>query len=163
MWGVLLGVMKGDSCLLGLMHQPYLHETFSGSNKEAFFERGSQRRPINTGVTADLGEAVLYCTHPAMFDNKQDYLRFMAVAEQSRLMRYGGDCYSYCMLACGFVDLVIEAGLAPYDIIPLIPIIEGAGGIVTAWDGGSAIQGGNIIAAANADLHRQAISILTGH
>ena len=54
-----------------------------------------------------------------------------------RLSRYGGDCYAYCMLAAGHVDLVIETELKPYDILPLIPIIAGAGGIVTAWDGGS--------------------------
>ena len=64
-----------------------------------------------------------------------------------RLSRYGGDCYAYCMLAAGHVDLVIETELKPYDILPLIPIIAGAGGIVTAWDGGSPKAGGRVIAA----------------
>jgi myo-inositol-1(or 4)-monophosphatase len=54
-----------------------------------------------------------------------------------RLSRYGGDCYAYCMLAASHVDLVIETGLKPHDVIPLIPIIAGAGGIVTTWEGGA--------------------------
>ena len=64
-----------------------------------------------------------------------------------RLSRYGGDCYAYCMLAAGHIDLVIETELKPYDVLPLIPIIEGAGGIVTTWDDGRPHEGGKIIAA----------------
>ena len=59
---------------------------------------------------------------------------FQRVEQTVRLSRYGGDCYAYCMLAAGHVDLVIETELKPYDVLPLIPIIEGAGGIVTTWD-----------------------------
>ena len=75
-------------------------------------------------------------------------------------MRFGGDCYSYCLLAHGQIDLVIEGSLEPYDIIPLIPIIEGAGGVVTDWQGGDASGGGLIIAAANLELHTQALETL---
>jgi myo-inositol-1(or 4)-monophosphatase len=76
------------------------------------------------------------------------------------MTRYGGDCYGYCLLAAGFVDLVVEVGLKRYDIAPLIPIIEGAGGIVTTWEGQSARNGGRVIAAANRHLHKQALAIL---
>jgi myo-inositol-1(or 4)-monophosphatase len=79
-----------------------------------------------------------------------------------RLSRYGGDCYAYCMLASGHVDLVIESGLKPYDIVALVPIIEGAGGIITDWQGGSAANGGAIIAAGDRRLHEQALKILNG-
>ena len=72
-----------------------------------------------------------------------------------QLSRYGGDCYAYCMLAAGHVDLVIETELKPYDILPLIPIIAGAGGIVTAWDGGSPKAGGRIIAAGDKRVHER--------
>ena len=79
-----------------------------------------------------------------------------------RLSRYGGDCYAYCMLAAGHVDLVIETELKPYDILPLIPIIMGAGGMVTTWDGGSPINGGRIIAAGDARVHAAAMKLLNG-
>ena len=159
LWGILLGLMEGNKCLLGLMHQPYINETFTGSSTGAFLERGAERHQIHTRATKELREAILYCTHPSMFD-KNDYLRFIGVAERCRMMRYGGDCYSYCMLASGFIDLVIESLGGPYDIIPLIPVIEAAGGIVTDWDGGLANSGGRIIAAATPALHDQALSLL---
>ena len=72
-----------------------------------------------------------------------------------RLARYGCDCYAYCMVAAGHADLVIEAGLQPYDIVALIPIIEGAGGRVTNWEGGSAAEGGRVVAAGDPRLHAQ--------
>ena len=73
------------------------------------------------------------------------------------MTRYGGDCYGYCLLAAGFVDLVVEAGLKPYDIVALIPIIERAGGRITTWDGKPATQGGRIVAAGDPRLHEQAV------
>lgn len=160
LWGILLGLMQGDRCLLGLMHQPYLQEIFYGSSAGAYLERGPERSPITTRATRELNEATLYCTHPSMFTDKQDYLRFMQVADQCRMMRYGGDCYAYCLLACGCIDLVVEHVGGPYDIVPLIPIIEAAGGVVTDWQGRGAASGGKILAAANATVHEQALSIL---
>ena len=79
-----------------------------------------------------------------------------------QLSRYGGDCYAYCMLAAGHVDLVIETELKPYDILPLIPIIAGAGGVVTAWDGGPPQAGGRIIAAGDKRVHEAAMKMLKG-
>ena len=63
------------------------------------------------------------------------------------MTRFGGDCYGYCLLAAGFVDLIVEAGLKPYDVVALIPIIEGAGGRITTWEGKPATDGGRIVAA----------------
>ena len=82
-----------------------------------------------------------------MFSGPGEREAFREVASKARMRRYGGDCYSYCLLAAGFIDLVIESSLQPYDIQPLIPIIEAAGGIVTSWSGGSPYDGGQIIAA----------------
>ena len=79
-----------------------------------------------------------------------------------KLFRYGCDCYAYCMLAAGFIDLVIETALQPYDIVALVPIIEAAGGIVTDWDGSRHEKGGNIIAAATPELHKAAMAIMAG-
>ena len=85
---------------------------------------------------------------------------FGKVEQSVRLSRYGGDCYAYCMLAAGHVDLVIESGLKPYDVVALVPIVEGAGGVITCWDGSSAAKGGAIIAAGDRRTHEQALKLL---
>jgi len=77
-----------------------------------------------------------------------------------RLSRYGGDCYAYCVLAAGHIDLVIETELKPHDVLPLIPIIEGAGGIITTWENGRANAGGRIIAAGDRRAHAAAMALL---
>ena len=83
-----------------------------------------------------------------------------AVAERAQLTRYGMECYGYALLAAGQVDLVIEAGLNAYDIQAPIAVIQAAGGMVTDWAGGPAHEGGRALAAANADIHAQALAIL---
>ena len=77
-----------------------------------------------------------------------------------RLSRYGGDCYAYCMLAAGHVDLVIETGLKPYDVVPLVPIIAGAGGMITNWENGPRSAGGRIVAAGDKRVHAAALELL---
>ncbi len=159
-WGILLGLTVEEKCVVGVMHQPYLRETFLGNNSEAWIRRDGKEKPLKTSTTRELGSAILYSTHPSMFEGDTDLDAFERVADETRMMRFGGDCYSYCLLAHGLIDLVIEDSLNPYDIIPLIPIIQGAGGIVTDWQGGPASGGGRIIAAANAELHAKALEIL---
>ena len=160
MWGILLGVMDGDTCCLGLMHQPYLQETFSGSIAGAFLSRREGSHSLTTRTTGELREAILYCTHPSLFSTVDDFNKFRNIADRCRLMRYGGDCYSYCLLALGCIDLVIEADLKAYDIVPLIPIIEAAGGVVSDWQGNRAVHGGRIIAAANPVLHEKVLQLM---
>jgi myo-inositol-1(or 4)-monophosphatase len=87
--------------------------------------------------------------------------RFETLARQVRMRRFGGDCYNYCLLAMGQLDLVVEAGLNAYDILALIPIIERAGGMVTTWDGGDPKDGGNILAAGDPKLHAAAMRVLS--
>jgi histidinol phosphatase-like enzyme (inositol monophosphatase family) len=159
-WGILLGLTFDETCLAGVMHQPYLGETFLGSAEGAWVRRAGEEQSIRTSRTKDLGSAIVYCTHPSMFDRPEDLRKFESVADKSRMMRFGGDCYSHCLLAHGLIDLVIEGSLQPYDIIPLIPIIEGAGGVVTNWQGGDASGGGLIVSAANPELHAQALETL---
>jgi myo-inositol-1(or 4)-monophosphatase len=110
---------------------------------------------------AALQDAVLLTTSPLLMKDA-DRARFQRVEQAVRLSRYGGDCYAYCMLAAGHIDLVIETELKPYDILPLIPIIEGAGGIVTSWDNGRALDGGRIIAAGDKRVHAAAMEALQG-
>ena len=76
------------------------------------------------------------------------------------MTRFGGDCYSYCLLAHGFVDLVIESALQAYDIVPLIPIVEAAGGVVTDLAGEPPLDGGTVIAAASPELHAAALALM---
>jgi myo-inositol-1(or 4)-monophosphatase len=94
--------------------------------------------------------------------NGADRKTFGRVEEAVRLSRYGGDCYAYCMLAAGHVDLVIETELKPYDVLPLVPIIAGAGGVITTWEGGAPNAGGRIIAAGDKRMHAAALAMLKG-
>lgn len=98
--------------------------------------------------------------HTDMFDTPVRRDAFQSVASQAQLVRFGGDCYAYCMLASGFVDVIIEASLQPYDVQALMPIIEGAGGVATAWDGSTAQNGGPVVACGDRLLHSQLIKLL---
>ena len=110
---------------------------------------------------AELTDAVLFTTSPLLM-TEGERESFGRVEKRVRLSRYGGDCYAYCMLAAGHVDLVIEAELKPYDVLPLVPIIAGAGGVITTWEGGAPQAGGRIIAAGDKRVHAAAIEILSG-
>ena len=114
-----------------------------------------------TRKTMSLAEATLFTTTPALFtgEARSRYDRFEATV---RLARYGVDCYAFAMLAAGSIDIVVEAGLKPYDIVALIPIIEQAGGVITTFAGGPAAKGGDIVAAATPELHAAAMAALRG-
>lgn len=160
MWGTLLGLLNNGKPALGLMHQPFVRETFYADRNAAWLRQGTTVRQLSTRPTRKLGEAILFCTHPSMFDQAADRNAFARIESACRYSRFGSDCYGYCLLAAGFVDLVVEADLKPYDIIPLIPLIESAGGVVTDWQGKTPMNGGRIIAAANRRLHRAALELL---
>lgn len=166
LWGTLIGLMHNGRPCYGAMHQPFTREYFAGDCEAAEWRGlGSNgapdKRKLHARKCASLDEATLMTTHPDLLVG--DTLGpFRKVEEKVRLSRYGGDCYAYCMLAAGHVDLVIESGLNSYDIVGLVPIVEGAGGIVTTWDGGDPAQGGAIIAAGDRRTHAQALEILNG-
>jgi myo-inositol-1(or 4)-monophosphatase len=103
----------------------------------------------------------MFTTSPRLFP-AGDLEPFLRVEREVKLSRYGGDCYAYCMVAAGLIDLVIESGLDDHDIVPLIPIIEGAGGIVTNWEGESVAKGGRVVAAGDRRLHEKALKLLNG-
>jgi myo-inositol-1(or 4)-monophosphatase len=162
LWGTLIGLMDGPRPILGLMNQPFTGERFWSDGRRAHWRgpNGKARR-IGTRPCARLGDAVLTSTHPEMFVSP-DEARFSQVRSRVRMTRFGGDCYGYCLLAAGFVDLIVEAGLKAYDIVALVPIVEAAGGIVTTWDGGPATEGGRILAAGDPRVHQEAMAILRG-
>jgi histidinol phosphatase-like enzyme (inositol monophosphatase family) len=159
-WGVLIALNDGTRPVVGVMHQPYTGETFVGSRLGAELRHGGHRTALRVRECPRLEDAIVSATDPAMFTAPGERDAFRAVASRARMRRYGGDCYSYCLVAAGFIDLVIESSLKPYDIQPLVPIIEAAGGIVTTWSGSSANDGGQIIAAGDRELHKRALAIL---
>ncbi len=159
LWGTLVGLTKDGNAIAGMMAQPFIGELFYATGNGAFYEGPHGQAQLSTSATQDLAQATLFTTTPAIFEaaRRAGYDR---LEKQVLLARYGTDCYAYCMLAAGQIDCVVEAGLFPYDIVALIPIIEQAGGVVTDWDGGPAENGGGIVAAANAALHAQIMSVL---
>lgn len=160
LWGTLLALHEDDHVLAGWMHLPALGETYVGTADEAWMEVGGERRGLSTRGTHDIADAVLYATHPDMFSGPGERAAFERVATVAQLTRFGGDCVNYGLLALGTVDLVIEAGLNPYDIMALIPMVEGAGGVVTDRAGARAMDGGFVVAAATHELHAAALELV---
>ena len=152
LWGTLIGLTRGGSPLLGLMDQPFTRERFWSGETQASSVMTARPSPC-TRACAELGQALLAATSTDYFTSEDEHIRFGALSRAVRLRRFGGDCYNYCLLAMGHIDLVVEAGLKPFDILPLIPIIERAGGVVTSWEGGDPRQGGRIIAAGDRRVH----------
>jgi myo-inositol-1(or 4)-monophosphatase len=159
-WGTLIGLIGNGAPVYGMMSQPFTRERFQGDGASARYvgPDGGMRR-LRTRACGSLATAVVSATSPRMFAGAE-LAAFEAIEREARLTRYGGDCYAYCMLAAGHIDLVIEAGLQPYDIVALMPIIEGAGGIVTTWNGGPATEGGRIVAAGDRRVHAAALERL---
>jgi len=160
-WGTLIGLLKDGLPVYGMMHQPFIGERFTGDGRSARYRGPAGERRLGARACAGLTDATLFTTSPLLM-SEQERGSFEKVQAKARLSRYGGDCYAYCMIAAGFVDLVIETNLKPHDIVPLIPIIEGAGGIVTNWSGKSARSGGRIVAAGDARVHAEALALLPG-
>ncbi|MGX1769741.1 inositol monophosphatase family protein [Dietzia sp. NPDC055343] len=166
-WGTLVGVVEDGRAVAGWMDQPILGETFSAVGGRAVVRRpaadgGSvQITDLRTSDCAELSEAILYTTHPSMFgDSGSSRDRYDELGRRVRLQRFGGDCYAYCMLAAGRVDLVVESDLNSYDIVALVPIIEAAGGVITGPDGRQPLEGGTVVAAATPELAEQAWAVL---
>jgi myo-inositol-1(or 4)-monophosphatase len=160
-WGTLIALTRAGAPVYGMMHQPFTRERFTGDGGAARYRGPAGERTLRVTRCAALSEALLMTTSPLLM-KEADRETFGKVEKAVRLSRYGGDCYAYCMLAAGHVDLVIETELKPYDIMPLIPIIAGAGGIVTTWDGGTPTAGGRIIAAGDKRVHEAAMKVLNG-
>ena len=163
-WGTLVGVVEGGRAVAGWMDQPVLGETFSAVHGRATVRRrtnGPEAIDLRVSGCTELSEAIMYTTHPSMFgDDGEVRSRYDDLGRRVRLQRFGGDCYAYCMLAAGRVDLVVEADLKSYDIVALIPIIEAAGGVITGPDGRQPLEGGTVVAAATPELAEQAWAVL---
>ena len=160
-WGVLVAVSDAAGPLLGLIDQPYVGERFEGGLGRARLVGPHGEAPLRARPPRPLSEATLLSTFPEI-GTEAERAAFARVAARARLVRYGLDCYGYALLALGEVDLVIEAGLQPYDVAAPIAVVRAAGGLATAWDRGPAEGGGRMLAAANAAVHAEAMALLAG-
>ena len=160
-WGTLIALTRRGEPIYGMMHQPFTREYFSGDGEAARYRGPAGDRSLSVRSCASIAEAVLCTTSPLLM-NGEDRKRFQQVEQAARLSRYGGDCYAYCVLAAGHVDLVIETELKPHDVLPLLPIIEGAGGIMTTWENRRPHKGGRVVAAGDKHVHAAALELLNG-
>jgi len=160
LWGTLIGLFDGQQVIMGLLDQPVLGERYVGFAQQATLESNGQSKKLSTRQVDQLKDATFYCTTPDMFVDEVSAARFRRLRDSVKLARYGGDCYAYALLASGFVDVVLDTDLQPYDIVALIPIIEAAGGVVTDWMGGDAVDGGQVVASGSAHLHQEVLSLL---
>jgi myo-inositol-1(or 4)-monophosphatase len=161
-WGSLIALEKDRQSVLGVMDQPVLRERFIGVNGEAELISNGQRTRLRARPCADISEAVLCATHPDVYFSEAEQNAFRRVQRAVRMSRFGGDCYIFGTLALGFVDLIVESTFHRWDVSALIPIIEGAGGVISDWQGNSCADGGRILAAGDARIHAQAIKLLGG-
>ncbi len=162
-YGTLLAVLERGVPVVGVIDMPVLGERWTGrAGAPTLYSDGTgAERPCRTRDCRRLADATVYTTSPDAFDAAG--LRvFETVSRQARTRRFGGDCYIYGLVASGHIDLVIEAGLQPYDYLAMQPVIEGAGGVITDWEGKPLTMDsdGRVVAAATADLHAETIAAI---
>jgi inositol-phosphate phosphatase/L-galactose 1-phosphate phosphatase/histidinol-phosphatase len=157
-FGTLIGLVRNGQPLLGIIDQSILRERWVGVQGEPATFNG---KPIRTRPCAGLSEAVLASYSRRMFPKGPQRDAFDALEERVYLSQFNTDCYGYGLLAAGFVDLVVEQDLFPYDYLPILPILAGAGAIVTDWKGRPVGMGspGRVIVAGDARVHRQALAM----
>lgn len=171
-WCVLVAVFDGVEPVVGVIDQPWIGERWVGvatpDRRWAHLRRPGLdgRADVHeldvAGVPAPptlLPDAVLHTTFPEV-GSEQERAAFERVRDRVRLTRYGADAYAYGLVATGTIDVVVEAGLAPWDVQALVPVLRGAGRAITAWDGGPPHHGGRVVASGNDELHRQVRRLL---
>src|SRR5262245_34961457 len=134
LWGVLIALAHKGRPLIGLIDQPYLGERFRGWPGGAELVTRQTRRPLRARTCRRLSDAIVATTDAKLFSGAET-TAFEQVRATAKLARYGCDCYAYAMIALGTIDLVLETGLAPWDVAALVPVIAGAGGHVGDWRG----------------------------
>jgi inositol-phosphate phosphatase / L-galactose 1-phosphate phosphatase / histidinol-phosphatase len=132
-FGTLIALMEDGWPVLGLIDQPILKERWVGAVGQPTLLNGA---PAKTRACLDLGQAILSTTSPNCFSAHEGE-HFMALAAKTahRRLIWGGDCYNYALLTSGHIDIVVEAGLKIHDFAALIPVVEGAGGMMCDWAG----------------------------
>lgn len=158
-WTVLIAHTRDGIPRAGVIDQPHTGERFFGDGETAGLAHRGGTKLLRVSKTQRLDEALMATTDPYLFHGAEADV-FAALRPELRLIRYGMDAYAYALLAAGGVDLVVESGLKPFDVQALIPVVTGAGGILTDWTGQPAHEGGQVVAAATPELHAAALEIL---
>lgn len=159
-WTTLIGLYHEENPLLGVVSQPFVDEIFIGGPFGSWSEHKNTRRRLHVNPAPDLASATLTTVTPEMYNTAFHKRVLETMQKQTRMIRFGGDAYFFAMLAAGRVDIAMDAGLAVYDVAAVVPLIENAGGTITTWDGGRATAGGDILAAASKELHKEAMAII---
>ena len=158
LFGTLIALLHQGRPVLGIINQPISGERWLGVEGAPTLWNGAE---IRTRFCAGVEVATVFTTSPDMFQGA-DAESFARVRAAAKLVRYGGDCYAYGLCALGFVDAVVEAQLKPYDYCALVPIIAGAGGVITDWRGQrpGLESDGRILACGDFGLHAQLLELL---
>lgn len=159
-FGTLIALLHRGVPVLGIIDQPILKERWIGVKDERSTFNG---QPIAVRACPSLDHAYMYSTAPIMFRGAFEQ-RHEALTQKVKLFRWGGDCYAYGLLASGHVDLVVENSLKLYDFAALAPVIKGAGGLITDWQGKELDMhsDGSVLAAGDPAIHRAAADVLSG-
>ena len=160
LWGTLISLSKKGKIILGLADIPALDERYVGYSKVSYKIIKGKKSKLKIRKVSNLKNSILNSTSPYVFASKSDQLLFEKLAMKVKSTRLGGDCYSYCLLSDGHIDIVVESGLKPWDIRALEPIIKNAGGYISTWEGKSIINGGRIIACNNKKLYKASQKVL---
>jgi inositol-phosphate phosphatase/L-galactose 1-phosphate phosphatase/histidinol-phosphatase len=157
LFGSLIALSQSGRAVLGVIEGPALRERWVGCEGRPTLCNGT---PVRTS-SRSIEEASVYTTTAETFD-KEERRRFETLGARAALRRFGGDCYLYGMLAGGYCDLVVEVQLKPHDYMAVIPVVEGAGGMISDWRGAplGMVSDGRVVAAASEALWRQAVSVL---
>jgi histidinol phosphatase-like enzyme (inositol monophosphatase family) len=159
-WGSLIALEENGRPILGIIDQPVLGERFIGANGHAELRARGDTLPLHARRCAKLSDAILCATHPDCFGEPGEAEAFARVQRSVRMSRWGGDCYIFGVLALGFVDLIVESMLHRWDVAALVPVVEGAGGVITNWQGGTCYEGGQVVAAGDPRVHAEAVKML---
>lgn len=158
-WTVLISLEQAGRPEVGIIDQPHIGERFAGWPGGAALWHGGAKRELRTSGRTSLDAAILATTDAYLFSG-DEAAAFERVRRTARLCRFGYDAYAYAMLAAGGVDLVIESGLQIYDVQAFMPVVQGAGGVVTDWRGGDPSLGGQVVAAASEALLESVLPLL---
>jgi inositol-phosphate phosphatase/L-galactose 1-phosphate phosphatase/histidinol-phosphatase len=160
LFGTLIALTCRGRSILGIIDQPISRERWVGAAGRPTTLNGA---PISCRACPSLATATLFATTPDMFKG-DDAAAFARVSAAAKLTRFGADCYAYGLLAAGFVDIILEASLKPYDFCTMVPIVEGAGGVATDWQGEALdlASDGRILVAGDRRVHQAALALLDG-
>ena len=162
LFGTLIGLWRDGRAVIGIIDCPALDERWIGvAGRPTRRIAGGRSATARVRACPDVAQSLLACCTPYMFKDR-DSAAFDRLARQARSAIFGGDCYSYGQLASGFLDLVVEGSLKPYDYVALVPVIEGAGGRCTDWQGRqlTLASDGRVVAAGDARAHEAAMAVL---